>query len=68
METMNSILQAIANYGFPCVVCLILMWLVYKLNQSHKEEMTKLTEALCNNTKALDELKERINISYGSKE
>lgn len=55
--TTSEIFQAIANYGFPCVMSLLLMYIVYKLNDSHKEEMQKMTEALENNTKAILELK-----------
>lgn len=62
----QEIFTMIANYGFPCVVSLIMMYLVYKLNESHKEEMNKVTEALENNTKAIIELRGLLVNEQGS--
>lgn len=50
------IVNAIATVGFPIVMCLILVYIVYKMNEQHKEEMNKMNEALNNNTLAIQHL------------
>lgn len=52
----NAIMQAISTVGFPIVMCLILVYLVYKMNEQHKGEMNKMNEALNNNTLAIQHL------------
>lgn len=52
----NAVLQAISTVGFPIVMCLILVYLVYRMNEQHKEEMNKMNEALNNNTLAIQHL------------
>ena len=52
----NAVLQAISTVGFPIVMCLILAYLVYKMNEQHKEEMYKMNKALNNNTLAIQHL------------
>lgn len=56
----NAIIQAIGTVGFPIVMCLILVYMMYKLNEQHKEEMNKLNESLQNNTLALQHLTDLI--------
>lgn len=56
----NSVLQAITTVGFPIVMCLILMWYINKTEERHKDETEKLTEALNNNTLAIQSLKDNI--------
>lgn len=48
-----DILNAISTVGFPIVMCLIMVYVVYKLNENHKEEMKSLKESI-------DTLKEQI--------
>lgn len=50
------VMQAISTVGFPIVMCLILVYIVYKMNEQHKEEMNKMNEALNNNTLAIQHL------------
>lgn len=63
----NFILQAVTTVGFPIVACWAMGYFVKytidknrqeiaNLNEQHKEEMTQVTQALNNNTKALTEL------------
>lgn len=52
----NMILQAISSVGFPIVVAAALFWKMNKQDQDHKEEMQKVTEAVNNNTLALQKL------------
>ena len=56
----NAVIQAIGTVGFPIVMCLILVYMMYKLNEQHKEEMNKLNESLQNNTLALQHLTDLI--------
>lgn len=64
---MNEIMTAINTLGVPTVVAIASMWYVKyredkndtridKLNDSHKEEMSNITEALNNNTLALQRI------------
>lgn len=64
---MNEIMTAINTLGVPTVVAVACMWYVKyredknderidKLNESHKQEMTDITEALNNNTLALQRI------------
>lgn len=63
----NDIMTAINTLGVPTVVAIASMWYVKyredkndarldKLNESHKEEMSNITEALNNNTLALQRI------------
>lgn len=52
----NAVIQAISTVGFPIVMCLLLVYVVYKMNEQHKEEMTKMNDALNNNTLAIQHL------------
>lgn len=62
-----EILQLIGSYGFPIVACVGMAWYVYtqqsenrkdikELQESHREEMEKITTALNNNTMAIHDL------------
>lgn len=52
----QAVINAIGTVGFPIVMCLILVYIVYKMNEQHKEEMNKMNEALNNNTLAIQHL------------
>ena len=64
---MNEIVTAISSLGFPIVACIGLGWYVkyqtdaYRqevkdLQKEHKDEINKMTDALNNNTRALEKL------------
>lgn len=55
-----TVIQSIKDVGFPIVICLVLIYMNIKQYMLHKEEMTKITEALNNNTKAINILNERL--------
>lgn len=57
---MDSWIQVIQTLGFPIAVAIAMFWQNTKLQEQHKEEMAKITEALNNNTIALTELKDKI--------
>lgn len=60
MDT-NAVLEAISTVGFPIVMCLILMYMVYKQGADHKEEMNQLQQSLNNNTLAIQHLTDMLN-------
>lgn len=64
---LSNVGAIIAQLGFPIVICLLMMWYINKsndqhteqiteLNLQHKQEMHEVTEALNNNTLALQKL------------
>lgn len=66
-DNMYEIMTMINTLGVPTVVTIACMWYVkyredknderiYTLNESHKQEMTDITEALNNNTIALQRI------------
>lgn len=57
---MDNWVQVIQTLGFPIAVAIAMFWQNTKLQEQHKEEMCKITEALNNNTIALTELKDKI--------
>ena len=64
----QPIAQFISNIGFPIVMCLIVVNLMMKQNETHKEEMSKITESLNNNTNALIQLTAKLDVYTNSKE
>lgn len=61
MEISNVILTAISTVGFPVVVSCALFWKMNKQDEDHKQEMTKVTEAINNNTIALTKLMDKLD-------
>lgn len=59
MDT-NAIVQVISSLGFPIACCIAMFWQNNRLNESHQEEITKLNEAINNNTIALNHLIDKI--------
>lgn len=59
MDT-NVIVQLISSLGFPIACCIAMFWQNNRLNERHKEETTKLNEAINNNTIALNHLIDRL--------
>lgn len=73
METVNLIINAISSLGFPIVMCCLLFWKMDKQDKDHKEEMEKhdkvnaeatqkVTEAVNNNTIALQKLIDKLSM------
>jgi hypothetical protein len=59
MDT-NVIVQLVSSLGFPIACCIAMFWQNNKLNESHKEEVSKLNEALNNNTIALNRIIDKL--------
>ena len=58
---MDEIVTAISTVGFPIVCTLILLYLLVKENEQHKEEMSSIKDTIQNNTIVLSELKQLLN-------
>ena len=52
----SDVLNAVSTVAFPIVMCLLLLYVLYKQNEEHKEEMNKMNESLANNTLAIQRL------------
>lgn len=59
--TVDQIIQMISTVGFPIVCCGALFWYMIKESNSHKEEVTKITEAVNNNTLMLQKLCDKLD-------
>lgn len=59
----QAIFTAIGSLGFPIVACVGMFWYLTKTSQAHKEEMDKMSEAINNNTAAMNKLIDRIERS-----
>jgi hypothetical protein len=59
MDT-SGVVQLISSLGFPIACCIAMFWQNNKLSESHKEETTKLNEAINNNTIALNHLIDKL--------
>lgn len=58
---MNDWINVIASVGFPIVACIGLGFYIREIQKEHKEETTKMTEALNNNTLALQKIIDKID-------
>lgn len=56
----NTLVTLISTVGFPIAACCALFWHNWKLQENHKEELNKITEAVNNNTIALTKLANEI--------
>ena len=58
----NTVMQAIGTLGFPICMCIAMFWYMAKQTETHKEEVAKMTEALNNNTIALNRLETKMGV------
>ena len=69
---MNVMMQAVTTVGFPIVCCGAMAWYVKyvtdknreqisMLNEQHRNEMNQVTEAVNNNTLALQKLCDKLD-------
>lgn len=57
----GTITSLIGSVGFPVCVCLICFWYINKQQESHKEEIGNLTNALHNNTVVMQQLVDHLS-------
>lgn len=58
----NIIMQAIGSVGFPIVACLYMAYIHNESEIRHSNERKEMTEAINNNTKVLEIIKDRLHI------
>lgn len=58
----TEIVNLIGSLGFPIAMCLLLYIKMGKQDEQHREEMTKITESLNNNTIAITKLSAKLDI------
>lgn len=56
----NIITSIISTVGFPIACCCFMGWFIYKQQLTHKEEMSKLQEAINNNTLTMQKLLDKL--------
>lgn len=66
-----TVTQLVSNLGFPIVCVGVMFWMLNKERESHAAESERWTEVVKENTEALRDLKEVVNllkerIDYGS--
>jgi len=57
----NAIAQLIGTLGFPIVACVALFWDRIQNEKTRREDNTKFTEAINNNTIAMNRLIDKID-------
>lgn len=58
----QTVITAISSLGFPIVCCLIVLYMYWKSDQTHKAEVDKLSEAVQNNTVVMEKILERLEV------
>lgn len=56
----QALITAISTVGFPIVMCGALFWYMINQRDAHKEEINKMTDAINNNTLALQKLLDKL--------
>lgn len=64
----QAITTMIGSLGFPIVMCIIMIKLIFTMEQCHKEEINSLKESFNNNTNVLTKLETMLNIYMKDKE
>ena len=64
----QGITSMIGSLGFPIVMCIIMIKLIFTMEESHKEEIDALKESLNNNTNVLTRLETMLNIYMNDNE
>lgn len=59
--SVQDILSIVTTVGFPIAVCLICFWYINKVQESHKQEIDKLSTALNNNTVVMQQLVDKLD-------
>ena len=57
----TNVISVVSQVGFPIAMCLVMAWYIKYTNDQHKDEISKITEALNNNTLAVQKLCERMD-------
>lgn len=60
VEVGNAIVQWIGSVGFPIVMCIILVYYMKQMEQTHQNELEQLRSTIEQNTIALTKLYEKV--------
>lgn len=64
----SAIVQVVSSLGFPIAVCLICFWYINKLEETHRNEVQKLADALNNNTLIMQKLCDKMGVQKEGEE
>lgn len=59
--TVEQITQLVSSLGFPIIVCGCLFWYIINKDQTHTEEVSKLTDAVNNNTLVMQKILDKLD-------
>lgn len=65
MELWQIFVQFVQENGFPIAICCYLLYDRRLSDDAHKEEVSKMTDALNNNTNALSRILEVLRLGEG---
>lgn len=57
MDDINSLAQVFGNGFFPIIMCVVLIYGIYKFVLMHKDEVEQLTEVINKNTDVINGMK-----------
>lgn len=57
MEDMSGLVQIFGNGFFPIVMCVVLIYGIYKFVIMHKDEIKSLTDVINKNTEAINDMR-----------
>lgn len=61
MEKYEMIINSVSAVGFPIVIALIMIYVVFNMNKQHREESEELRKSIENNTIAITQLVELLH-------
>ena len=56
----QTVITAVGSLGFPIVACCFMAFYIKDINEKHKAESDKMTEAINNNNKLLEKIIDRL--------
>ena len=56
----QEIITLVNTLGFPIFVCIVMMFLVWKIVITHKDEMKMMSDTIDNNTLAMSQIKTQL--------
>ena len=59
--SVQDILSIVTTVGIHIAVCMICFWYINKVQESHKQEIDKLSTALNNNTVVMQQLVDKLD-------
>lgn len=57
MDNINELTQVFGNGFFPVIMCVVLIYGIYKFVLIHKDEIQQLTDVINKNTEVINDMK-----------